>query len=61
MMIYFIIGLLAWNIILTYHVFQIDRGCKRMFRTLVDAVNLHSKIFSAMIDDQEESMNKRIH
>ena len=57
MITYFIIALIAWNIILSYHVFQIDRGCRKMFHTLVNAVNLHSKIFSAMMDDEEE--NKR--
>jgi len=64
-MVYVIIALIAWNLIITYRLWQehmkvkaIDDGCRKMFQSIVKAVNTQSKIINMML---EEPDSKRIH
>lgn len=71
---YIIIGLIAWNIIISLMLYSLsktsksistivlamDDGCKRMFTKIVDAVNVHSKILNALIDAGDDVPSKRI-
>ena len=67
---YWIIALLAWNIILTVRHIKLSRlvrsmdiGCKDLFTKLVKAVNLHTQFMNQVLDATEESepVSKRIH
>lgn len=71
---YIIIGLIAWNIIVSLKVYSLsktsktistvvlamDDGCKKMFTKIVDAVNVHSKILNALIGTEDDVPTKRI-
>lgn len=75
-MVYWIIGILAWNIILSIAFYRLNKEhkelftlvltmddvCKSLFKSLINAVNLHTKFFNKIIDDNDlEPENKRIH
>jgi hypothetical protein len=73
---YWIIALLAWNIIislilyrkskeqsaLTGLVLEMDDACKSTFKSLINAVNIQTRFMNKIIGDNDfEPENKRVH